>query len=101
VSDWTDGFSAHIHILAPSTYIFFASVIPALTFGEQLADETGGQVGLVLKFCPIHPRMHRQVPIAIVYLARDCLQDVAVLRWLTQRLWSCLFLILFVGNSAD
>ena len=44
VSDWTDGFKAHVHILAPSTYIFFASVIPALTFGEQLADETGGQV---------------------------------------------------------
>lgn len=44
LSDWTDGLKAHIHILAPSTYIFFASVIPALTFGEQLADETGGQV---------------------------------------------------------
>lgn len=25
ISDWTDGFKAHIHILAPSTYIFFAS----------------------------------------------------------------------------
>jgi len=44
VSDWTDGFAAHVHILAPSTYIFFASVIPALTFGEQLSDETEGQI---------------------------------------------------------
>ncbi len=33
-----------MHILAPSTYIFFASVIPALTFGEQLADLTDGQI---------------------------------------------------------
>jgi len=44
ISDWTDGFTAHVHILAPSTYIFFASVIPALTFGEQLADLTDGQI---------------------------------------------------------
>ena len=44
LSDWTDGLKAHVQILAPATYIFFASVIPALTFGEQLADETGGQV---------------------------------------------------------
>jgi hypothetical protein len=33
-----------VHILAPATYIFFASAIPALTFGEQLADITDGQV---------------------------------------------------------
>ena len=44
ISDWTDGFKAHVHILAPATYIFFASAIPALTFGEQLADITDGQV---------------------------------------------------------
>jgi len=31
------GLRAHIGILAPATYIFFASAIPALTFGEQLA----------------------------------------------------------------
>lgn len=42
-SDWTDDFS--IHLLAPATYIFFASVIPALTFGEQIADHTGGLFG--------------------------------------------------------
>ena len=35
-SDWTDHLD--MSLLAPSTYIFFASVIPALTFGEQLAD---------------------------------------------------------------
>ena len=28
-------------ILAPATYIFFASAIPALTFGEQLYRQTG------------------------------------------------------------
>ena len=30
-------------ILAPATYIFFASVIPALAFGEQLYRYTGGE----------------------------------------------------------
>jgi len=42
-SDWTDHFS--ISLLAPATYIFFASVIPALTFGEQIADHTNGELG--------------------------------------------------------
>ncbi|EKX37691.1 hypothetical protein GUITHDRAFT_41323, partial [Guillardia theta CCMP2712] len=42
LSDWVDGLKENITILAPSTYIFFASIIPALTFGEQLDDYTEG-----------------------------------------------------------
>ncbi len=37
----------YCRILAPSVYIFFASVLPALAFGEQLARETEGQLTVV------------------------------------------------------
>ncbi|EIE20406.1 hypothetical protein COCSUDRAFT_37744 [Coccomyxa subellipsoidea C-169] len=42
--DWIDGYSYGIRLLAPATYIFFASVIPALAFGQQLFIETDGQL---------------------------------------------------------
>ena len=31
----------HIRLLAPTTYIFFASALPVIAFGEQLSRETG------------------------------------------------------------
>ncbi|KAJ0980559.1 hypothetical protein J5N97_008814 [Dioscorea zingiberensis] len=40
--DWTGGFLAGIRILAPTTYIFFASAIPVISFGEQLERDTDG-----------------------------------------------------------
>lgn len=40
--DWTSGISAGVRILAPTTYIFFASAIPVISFGEQLERETDG-----------------------------------------------------------
>ncbi|KAJ7955297.1 putative Boron transporter [Quillaja saponaria] len=40
--DWTGGFRAGFRILAPTTYIFFASAIPVISFGEQLERETDG-----------------------------------------------------------
>ncbi|CAM0949522.1 unnamed protein product [Alopecurus aequalis] len=40
--DWTGGFRAGIRILAPTTYIFFASAIPVISFGEQLERSTDG-----------------------------------------------------------
>ncbi|OVA16700.1 Bicarbonate transporter [Macleaya cordata] len=40
--DWTSGFSAGLRILAPTTYIFFASAIPVISFGEQLDRSTDG-----------------------------------------------------------
>jgi hypothetical protein len=39
--DWTSGFKTGIRILAPTTYIFFASAIPVISFGEQLERDTG------------------------------------------------------------
>ncbi|KAL9402050.1 hypothetical protein Peur_005899 [Populus x canadensis] len=40
--DWTGGFKAGFRILAPTTYIFFASAIPVISFGEQLDRDTDG-----------------------------------------------------------
>ncbi|KAK9950463.1 hypothetical protein M0R45_005953 [Rubus argutus] len=40
--DWTSGFRAGYRILAPTTYIFFASAIPVISFGEQLERSTDG-----------------------------------------------------------
>ncbi|KAK8709875.1 hypothetical protein V6N13_060875 [Hibiscus sabdariffa] len=40
--DWTSGLSAGFSILAPTTYIFFASAIPVISFGEQLERDTDG-----------------------------------------------------------
>ncbi|KAK9842830.1 hypothetical protein WJX74_003059 [Apatococcus lobatus] len=42
IHDWKQGTTVGIRILAPATYIFFASAIPALTFGEQLYRQTDG-----------------------------------------------------------
>ena len=40
--DWAGGFRAGFRILAPTTYIFFASAIPVISFGEQLERNTEG-----------------------------------------------------------
>ncbi|KAJ9699891.1 hypothetical protein PVL29_005650 [Vitis rotundifolia] len=40
--DWTGGLRAGFRILAPTTYIFFASAIPVISFGEQLEKNTDG-----------------------------------------------------------
>jgi hypothetical protein len=40
-SDWRDGAAAGARILAPSTFIFLASALPAIAFGQQLSDDTG------------------------------------------------------------
>ncbi|ERN03269.1 hypothetical protein AMTRI_Chr02g262620 [Amborella trichopoda] len=45
--DWTGGFSAGFRILAPTTYIFFASAIPVISFGEQLERSTDGTLTAV------------------------------------------------------
>jgi len=40
--DWVHGINAGIRILAPTTYIFFASALPVIAFGEQLDRATDG-----------------------------------------------------------
>ncbi|XP_060197638.1 probable boron transporter 2 isoform X4 [Lycium barbarum] len=45
--DWTSGLRAGFRILAPTTYIFFASAIPVISFGEQLERSTDGSITAV------------------------------------------------------
>ncbi|XP_071902176.1 probable boron transporter 2 [Coffea arabica] len=45
--DWKGGIRAGIRILAPTTYIFFASAIPVISFGEQLERNTNGTLTAV------------------------------------------------------
>ncbi|XP_062116255.1 probable boron transporter 2 [Humulus lupulus] len=45
--DWTGGLRAGIRVLAPTTYIFFASAIPVISFGEQLERDTNGALTAV------------------------------------------------------
>ncbi|XP_022883663.1 probable boron transporter 2 [Olea europaea var. sylvestris] len=45
--DWRGGLRAGIRILAPTTYIFFASAIPVISFGEQLERNTNGTLTAV------------------------------------------------------
>lgn len=45
--DWTSGLRAGVRILAPTTYIFFASAIPVISFGEQLERSTDGTLTAV------------------------------------------------------
>ncbi|KAK7412858.1 hypothetical protein VNO78_04546 [Psophocarpus tetragonolobus] len=40
--DWIGGLRAGFRVLAPTTYIFFASAIPVISFGEQLERDTEG-----------------------------------------------------------
>ncbi|XP_039142991.1 boron transporter 1-like [Dioscorea cayenensis subsp. rotundata] len=45
--DWAGGFNSGLRILAPTTYIFFASAIPVISFGEQLERSTDGTLTAV------------------------------------------------------
>ncbi|XP_062233259.1 boron transporter 4-like [Phragmites australis] len=40
--DWAAGLRSGFRILAPTMYIFFASALPVITFGEQLSTATNG-----------------------------------------------------------
>ncbi|KAA8544905.1 hypothetical protein F0562_019700 [Nyssa sinensis] len=42
--DWVDSICSGTRILAPTTYIFFASALPVIAFGEQLIRETDGSL---------------------------------------------------------
>lgn len=39
--DWLAAFNSGVRILAPTLYIFIASALPVIAFGEQLSRETG------------------------------------------------------------
>ncbi|KAJ6704250.1 BORON TRANSPORTER 4-RELATED [Salix viminalis] len=45
--DWVGGILSGFGILAPTTYIFFASALPVIAFGEQLRRDTDGSLSTV------------------------------------------------------
>ncbi|XP_011035640.1 PREDICTED: boron transporter 4-like isoform X2 [Populus euphratica] len=45
--DWVAGIRSGFGILAPTTYIFFASALPVVAFGEQLSRDTDGSLSTV------------------------------------------------------
>ncbi|KAI4329303.1 hypothetical protein L6164_021585 [Bauhinia variegata] len=45
--DWVSGLRSGIGILAPTTYIFFASALPVIAFGEQISRDTDGSLSTV------------------------------------------------------
>ncbi|KAG8388297.1 hypothetical protein BUALT_Bualt02G0110900 [Buddleja alternifolia] len=45
--DWVAGICSGLGILAPTTYIFFASALPVIAFGEQISRETDGSLSTV------------------------------------------------------
>lgn len=45
--DWSDACSSGASILAPTAYLFFASALPVIAFGEQLSRETDGSLSTV------------------------------------------------------
>ncbi|KAK4413905.1 Boron transporter 4 [Sesamum alatum] len=45
--DWVAGIRSGFGILAPTTYIFFASALPVIAFGEQISRETDGSLSAV------------------------------------------------------
>ncbi|KAE8700165.1 putative boron transporter 5 [Hibiscus syriacus] len=47
MQDWVNGFRSGYRILAPTTYISFASALPVIAFGEQLSRDTDGSLSPV------------------------------------------------------
>lgn len=45
--DWISGVQSGFRILAPTLYIFFASALPVISFGEQLRRDTDGSLSTV------------------------------------------------------
>ncbi|XP_038884556.1 probable boron transporter 6 isoform X1 [Benincasa hispida] len=45
--DWICALCSGVRILAPTMYIFFASALPVIAFGEQLSRDTGGRLSTV------------------------------------------------------
>ncbi|KAE8670972.1 putative boron transporter 7 [Hibiscus syriacus] len=46
-NDWVSGLCSGFRILAPTTYIFFASALPVIVFGEQLSRDSDGSLSTI------------------------------------------------------
>ncbi|KAI8108658.1 hypothetical protein M9435_005075 [Picochlorum sp. BPE23] len=117
-SDWKDVGNNKLRVAAASTYIFFASVVPALAFGEQFASETDGLINVVhvLAACATTGVMQAVFggqpllivgvaePIVLVYkymydFAKDR-EDLGRNLFLAWSSWVCVFTAIFVAVLA-
>eukprot|EP01023_Acetabularia_acetabulum_P014923 TRINITY_DN17251_c0_g2_i6.p1 TRINITY_DN17251_c0_g2~~TRINITY_DN17251_c0_g2_i6.p1 ORF type:complete len:696 (-),score=126.85 TRINITY_DN17251_c0_g2_i6:405-2492(-) len=108
--DWTEGLNSGVRIFAPATYIFFASVIPALAFGEQLSEDTertlnGVHVLVATGLCGIIQALFGGQPLLIVGVAEPIVlvymfmfefakeKKIEFLPWAT---WVCIWTSSFI-----
>eukprot|EP00891_Asterochloris_glomerata_P004773 jgi/Astpho2/4773/fgenesh1_pm.00067_%23_74_t len=110
--DWKSGFT--LRVLAPATYIFFASAIPALAFGQQFIQETDGilsavQVLTATGLCGIIQAIFGGQPLLIVGVAEPIvlvykfMYDFAIPRaslgrdlFLAWAAWTCVWAALMI-----
>ncbi|KAL5571491.1 hypothetical protein UlMin_021088 [Ulmus minor] len=94
--DWQAGLRSGFRILAPTTYIFFASALPVIAFGEQLSKETDGSPTTVhtlasTAICGIIHTIIGGQPLLIV--GSDDLGKELFLAWAG---WVCVWTALFL-----
>ncbi|KAB2079076.1 hypothetical protein ES319_A06G207700v1 [Gossypium barbadense] len=95
--DWITGLRSGLGILAPTTYIFFASALPVIAFGEQLSRDTDGTLSTVetlasTAFCGILHSIFGGQPLLILGVAEPTVIMVCV--------WTALLLFLLAVFNA-
>eukprot|EP00210_Caulerpa_lentillifera_P008822 g8418.t1 len=114
--DWREGFNSTFRILAPASYVFFASAIPALALGEQISSATDGALngisilasaaicGIIQAVLGGQPLMILGVtqPVVIVYIFMyQFLEDFDKTHlFLSWAAWSCSWAALFISIIA-
>eukprot|EP00250_Pteridium_aquilinum_P027574 c35247_g1_i1 orf=1-588(-) len=112
-ADWLDAFSAGYRILAPTIYIFLASAIPVIAFGEQLSNDTDGVLTAVqtlasTSLCGILHSLVGGQPLLILGVAEPTVivysfmykfikdkNDVGPSLFLAWAAWTCIWAALF------
>ncbi|KAL7168288.1 hypothetical protein ACSBR2_038679 [Camellia fascicularis] len=97
MQDWLDAFSSGSRILAPTTYMFFASALPVIVFGEQLNRATDGSLSIVetlasTAICGIIHSIFGGQPLLILGVAEPTVIMVCV--------WTALLLFLLAVFNA-
>eukprot|EP00210_Caulerpa_lentillifera_P006638 g6341.t1 len=114
--DWREGLNSSFRILAPAAYIFFASAIPALAFGEQIDYATNGALNGVnilaaTAMCGILQAVFGGQPLLIVGVAQpvvivyifmyEFLEEQDKVNWyLPWAAWSCIWAAFFIAILA-
>ncbi|THG15714.1 hypothetical protein TEA_019761 [Camellia sinensis var. sinensis] len=104
--DWTES-TGGLRILAPTAYIFFASALPVIAFGEQLHRETDGSLSTVeslasTALCGIIHSIFGGQPLLIVGVAeRQVCVWTAVLLFLLSIFNACTIITKFTRLAGE